>query len=594
MDRNTLTALVLMALLLVTFNVFFQPEPTPPATTAATADSTKTATPQPVAALAALDSTATAIFPQTNATEQTLNMENDVMKVELTSKGGRIKKVELKKYKTHDGKPLILVDGSSNVQNYTFAIGAKNIETQQFNFATQQINANSVSFKLQADSTSYFEQTYTLPQGDSYVLDYVVNMVGMDKKIANGAPIKLSLANEILSQEKAITTERQNSGIYFKPKDDSPDYLFSTSDANKAAETPTQWVSFKQDFFNNTLIAKTGAFNTANFALQYPTDANNHRTIATNKADLAFNYEAKNNFSFPMQYYLGPNHYQTLRKMNNEMQALLPLGWGIFGWVNKFIIIPIFNFLSKFISNYGIIILLLTLIIKLVLWPLTYKSYLSFAKMNVLKPELEALRQKHGNDAQALQVEQMKLYNQAGVSPFGGCLPQLLQFPILVAMYRFFPASIELRQQSFLWAKDLSTYDSIWDLPFRIPLYGDHVSLFCLLSAASTYLYSRLNNQMTPSTSPEMAMQMKMMQYLMPIMLVFIFNSFSAGLTYYVLVSNLISFAQQWAIKKYFIDEQKIHAEIASNKAKPAKKSAFQQRMEEAMEEQRRRQQQKK
>lgn len=594
MDRNTLTALVLMALLLVTFNVFFQPNPTPPATTAATADSIKTATAQPPAALAALDSTAKAIFPQTNTTEQTFNMENDVMKVELTSKGGRIKKVELKKYKTHDGKPLMLVDGNNNVQNYTFAIGAKNIETQQFNFTAQQINANSISFKLYADSTAYFEQTYTLPQGDSYVLDYAVNMVGMDKRIANGAPIKLSLANEIFLQEKTITTERQNAGIYFKPKDDSPDYLFSTSDASKAAEAPTQWVSFKQNFFNNTLIAKTGAFNTANFALQYPTDANNTHTVATNKADLAFNYEAKSNFSFPMQYYLGPNHYQTLRNMNNEMQALLPLGWGIFGWINKFIIIPIFNFLSKFISSYGIIILLLTLIIKLVLWPLTYRSYLSFAKMNVLKPELEELRQKHGNDAQTLQVEQMKLYSQAGVSPFGGCLPQLLQFPILVAMYRFFPASIELRQQSFLWADDLSTYDSILDLPFHIPLYGDHVSLFCLLSAASTYLYSRLNNQMTPSTSPEMAMQMKMMQYLMPIMLVFIFNSFSAGLTYYVLVSNLISFAQQWAIKKYFIDEQKIHAEIASNKVKPVKKSAFQQRMEEAMEEQRRRQQQKK
>lgn len=280
--------------------------------------------------------------------------------------------------------------------------------------------------------------------------------------------------------------------------------------------------------------------------------------------------------------------------MGLDMQRLLPLGWGIFGWCNKLIIIPIFNLLSGVISNYGIIILLLTLVIKFALMPLTYRSFRSFAKMNALKPELEAIRAQYPDDKQRQQMETMQLYNRSGVSPMGGCIPQLIQFPILVAMYRFFPASIELRQEQFLWANDLSSYDSILQLPFKIPFYGDHVSLFCILSAVSTYFATKMNAQMSPQTDTnnELAMQMKMMQNIMPFMLLFLFNSMAAGLTYYFFLSNVIGFAQQWAIKKYFINDNKLREEIIANQNKPRQQSAFQQMIEQRLREQQ--QQQKK
>lgn len=587
MDRNTITALVLLALLFITFNWMTSKKPDAQQqdatkntvaisdTSAVKSNSSKKSIPQ-----IPLDSSVATAFGQTTATPQMVSIGNEVIKLDLSNKGGRIEHAELKKYKTHDGEPLILIDGQQNVMNYSFAIGTTPIETQQMYFKVQQSTPESVTFRLYADSSAYVEQIYTLKK-DSYLLDYQYNMVGFDKKLANGAPIKLSLQNDILKQEHDMKTERTNSGIYFKPADGKADYLFSSSDATKQASSATSWVAMKQEFFNQTLIAKT-PFKAADFALQIPTDSS--AVVQTQTAKLSFDYQAQPTFSYPMQWYIGTNHYQTLKSLDNDLEQIVPLGWGIFGWVNKFLIIPIFNLLSKFISNYGIIIILLTIIIKFALWPLTYRSYLSFAKMNVLKPELEELRKKYEGDAQGMQAAQMQMYSQAGVNPLGGCLPQLLQFPILAGMYRFFPSSVELRQASFLWAKDLSSYDSILSLPFTIPFYGNHVSLFCLLAAGSTYAYSRLNNQMTPSSSPEMAMQMKVMQNFMPIMLVFLFNNFASGLTFYFFLTNIISFGQQWAIRKYFIDETALHKEIQENRKKPVQKSGFQKRLDEAME----------
>ena len=590
MDRNTITALVLLALLFITFNWMTRPSAEQQKNTVAQTDTSAVKSNNSTKpTLAPLDSSVAASFGQATAAAQTVSIENEVLKLNLSNKGGRIERTELKKYKTHDGKPLILADGS-NTMSYNFAIGTTPIETQQMYFKVQQSTPQSVTFRLYADSSAYIEQTYTLKK-ESYLLDYQYNMVGFDKKLANGAPIKLNLQTEIRKQEHDMKTERTNSGIYFKPADGKADYLFSASDATKQASSQTNWVALTQEFFNQSLIAKT-PFKTADFTLQIPT-TDDSLIVQTQIAKLAFDYQAQPTFSYPMQWYIGPNHYQSLKSLDNDLEQIVPLGWGIFGWVNKFLVIPIFNLLSKFISNYGIIILLLTVIIKFALWPLTYRSYLSFAKMNVLKPELEELRKQHEGDAQGMQAAQMQLYSKAGVNPLGGCLPQLLQFPILVGMYRFFPASVELRQAPFLWAKDLSSYDSILSLPFTIPFYGSHVSLFALLAAASTYAYSKLNNQMTPSSSPEMAMQMKIMQNFMPFMMIFLFNSFAAGLTYYFFLSNIISFGQQWAIRKYFINEAALHQEIQENRKKPVQKSGFQKRLDEAMEMQRQAKEQK-
>jgi YidC/Oxa1 family membrane protein insertase len=525
------------------------------------------------------------IFRQTAQAEQFLAIENDLLKIELSNQGGRIFRTELKKYQTYDKQPLILNDGEANSFNYKFYVGTQPVETQQYKFEGKQNSPNSVTYRLYADSVSYMEQTYTLKEG-SYVVDYQLNMVGMEKRLLGGSPLQLDWRSMMLTQEKITETERAVTGVYFKEHEEGASWLSETGDDAKTIETPTDWVSFKQHFFNQTLIAPTKPFKSAKLAIAKPAQEDG-KSLELASSVVTFDYEATPTFNYPMQLYMGPNHYATLRKMGMDMQRLLPLGWGIFGWCNKLIIIPVFNLLSKFIGNYGIIILLLTLIIKFALMPLSYRSFRSFAKMNVLKPELEAIRAQFPDDKQRQQMETMQLYNKAGVSPMGGCIPQLIQFPILVAMYRFFPASIELRQEKFLWANDLSSYDSIFNLPFNIPFYGDHVSLFCILSAVSTYFSTKLNSQMSPqSGNDELALQMKMMQNIMPFMLLFFFNSMAAGLTYYFFLSNVIGFAQQWAIKKYFIDDNKLRQEIEANKSKPKEVSGLQQMIEQRLREQ--------
>lgn len=599
MDRNTLTAIVLMVLLVFVYQWLTMPtgQQTKNDQTTIAKDSTQAAATTPAAAAplsvaASLADTAAArsgLFRQpSNLQAQAFQIENDVLQLALSDKGGRIQKATLKNYQTHGGQPLVLLDGDNNVFNYKFAIGAQNAETQRYKFEGRQISPQAVAFRLYADSSAYIEQVYALKDG-SYEVDYQFNMVGFDNKMAGNSPIELMWQNDLLQQEKSKQYEQNATGIYFKNKEESVNYTSETSDATADLTASIEWVAFKQQFFNQTLIADKTFDRGGKVSIAKPAETDTQPAsplLEKATANLVFDYKQTPTFAFPMKMYLGPNHYTTLQKMGHDMQRMIPLGWGIFGWVNRFAIIPMFNFFSKYIGNYGIIILLLTLVIKLVLMPLTFRSYLSFAKMNVLKPEIEEIKQKFPNDAQRQQMETMSLYSRAGVSPLGGCVPQLLQLPILIAMYRFFPASIELRQQGFLWAKDLSSYDSILNLPFSLPLYGDHVSLFCLLSSASTFVYSKLNNQMTPTTSDEMAMQMKMMQYMMPIMLLFIFNNMSAALTYYFFLSNVISYAQQWYIKNHMIDEAALHQQIQANKQRPAKSSGFQQILEQKLREQ--------
>ncbi|OWY21646.1 membrane protein insertase YidC [Sphingobacteriales bacterium UPWRP_1] len=592
MDKNTVTGLLLIALLFFIYSVWVTPPDnknaannadnsgTPAATT--TPDTATAATPAASKPDSAAAATGLANFrTNPNLQEQLVTLENDLIKITLTNKGGRVYSAQLKNYKNFEQQPLVLLNGPGNEFSLKLPMNRSVENTQNYLFEVVKADAGQVVMRLyHADSAAYVEQAYSL-KPKSYALEYNFILSGFDKYLPDNTALELDWKTNLIKQEQSLTTERSTTGIYYKEQEDDPTYLSETANDKKSISFSLDWVAFKQQFFNTTLIAQKG-FKAAELAIEAPA-AETDTTLEIASANLRMQYEPGAEFIFPMQLYFGPNHYKTLRSMKNGMEKMVPLGWGIFGWVNRWIIIPLFNFFSRFIGSYGLIILLLTLVIKFALFPLTYRSSMSAAKMNVLKPEMEELREKYGKDAQKLQAEQMKLYSRAGVNPLGGCLPQLLQLPILIAMYRFFPASIELRQHGFLWAKDLSTYDSILHLPFKIPFYGDHVSLFCILSAASTFIYMRMNNQMTPTTSKEMELQMKIMQNIMPVMLLFLFNNFSAGLTYYFFLSNIITYAQQYIIKRFFIDEAALHAQIQENKKKPMKQSKFQQRLEEMM-----------
>ncbi len=603
-DRSTFVGLILIAILFILYSTFLErskpavSEHFPNDSTAVeniSTDIDSSASANNIAEDSVSDGDSTSIktipqgpFLQSSIEEEFYTIEDENFKLVFSNKGGRIYKAELKNYVTYDSLPLILIDGANNEFNYNFGLGTQNVSTQDFVFDVESSDEQSIVYRLYTDSTKtqYIEQNYRLSETE-YMLDYDYKMVGFDEKLANGKSLVLTWKNEMFKQEKDFKMEQNNTTIYFKENQEDVDYCTCTEDVKKDLSAKVDWISYKQQFFNTTLIADN-SFYRADLDIHAPKSTElveDKMVVEVAKAELGFEYTKKAEFSFPMKFYIGPNEYKRLNALDNDMEELVPLGWGIFGWVNKLIILPMFNLLHNFISNYGIIILVLTVVIKLVLFPLTARSYKSFAKMNVLKPEIEAIKEKH-KDPQKVQQETMKLYGKTGVNPLGGCLPQMLQFPILIAMYRFFPSSIELRQEQFLWADDLSSYDSIMSLPFEIPFYGDHVSLFCLLSAISSMLYMRLNSQMTPSAGGAGAAQMKMMQYLMPIMLLFFFNSFSAGLTFYFFLSNIISFGQQYAIKNYFIDEEAIHKQLQSNKKKPVKKSKFQEKLQKMMEEQ--------
>jgi YidC/Oxa1 family membrane protein insertase len=510
---------------------------------------------------------------------KTIVIENEVLKLTLNSKGGRISEVVLKKYKNHDGGALLLAAGDSSVFSLNFFSDNKTIATGEFYFELPAAGINvvgtdsqSVSLKLMAGQGRYLEYVYSL-KGDDYRVGLKINMVNLNNVVASNAGyMELDWQQKIMQQEKSHENEKNVSTVYYRYTDEEVDHLSETKDAQEELKTKVNWIGFKQQYFSSVLIADKAFENPTKIST---TGLLNQGEIKLMHANLTIPYNHQQSESIGMSFYFGPNHYQTLRKFHNGMEKLVPLGWGIFGWVNRFAVIPVFNFLDSFNINYGIIILILTILIKVVLLPLTYKSYMSTAKMKVLQPEVAEIQAKFKEEPMKLQQEMMGLYRKAGVSPLGGCLPMLLQMPILIAMFRFFPASIELRQQGFLWAKDLSTYDSILDLNFTIPFYGDHVSLFTILMTISTLLYTRMNSQMTAATNPSM----KYVMYLMPIMFLGIFNNYSAGLSYYYFLANMITFGQQYLFKS-FVDEKAIHAKIQENKKKPIKKSNFQARLE--------------
>jgi YidC/Oxa1 family membrane protein insertase len=508
-------------------------------------------------------------------------LQNELISIDFTDRGGVPKKVILKNYQRYDSSALVLFEGNEMELGYTFPLASGVvINTRDKNFTAVTNNEDEVVYTLALGNGAYIKQTYTLAP-NSYKIDYKVQFDGMPGILApNNRFATLDWKTKLQGQEKTLKDEKAATTVYFKyTSDDDVDYLSETSDEDEETLTANvKWVSFKQKFFNQTLIHNT-QFTEDGTQIEIKDPGEEGVYVKEAKAQFYIPLEQKSVLE-DMDLYYGPNHYPTLKEQDIELQKIIPLGWGVFGWVNKLAIIPLFNWLSNFFSNYGLIILLLTLTIKMTLFPFMYKVYKSTAKMRMLKPELDEIKERTGDDAQKAQQEQMKLYKQAGVSPLGGCLPQLVQMPILFAMFRFFPASIELRQESLWWADDLSTYDSIYDLGFNIPFYGDHISLFTLMMTAVTILYTYMNSQ----NSGQMVGPMKTIMYVMPVMFLGFFNNYAAALSFYYFLSTCITVIQNFVIRKFVIDEDKLRMQIVESKKKKIKvkkKSGMQKKLEE-------------
>ncbi|KPK86833.1 MAG: hypothetical protein AMS27_04175 [Bacteroides sp. SM23_62_1] len=514
-------------------------------------------------------------------------IENDLIRLTLSTKGGRPYSVRLKNYQTYDSLPLILFNGDSTVFGLNFFANNRSINTNELYFIpsreekliTVQDQPETISMRLNAGDDRFIEYVYTLAPGD-YMVDFDMRFYNMQEILTNRINfIDLNWEIYVPAHEQGRINELNYTTILFRHYQDEVERLNPRSKkdvAEKDVPTRLQWIAFKQQFFSSVLIADDNFANA--YVISTKLDETN-KFLKTFSAQIGLPFEPQQDYTIPMALYFGPNHFRTLRNYGNELDELVNLGGNLSRWINRYMIIPVFSFLSGSIRSYGLIILLLTIIIKIVLFPLTYRSYKSMAKMRVLKPEIDAINEKIPKEkAMERQQATMALYKKAGVSPLGGCLPMLLQMPILFAMFRFFPTSIELRQQRFLWAHDLSTYDSILDLPFNIPMYGDHVSLFTLLMTASTILTMRISNQASASSSQMPGM--KGMMYIMPVMFMFILNNFSAALTYYYFLANIITFGQNQLFKQ-FIDEEELLKKLQSNQKKtPKKKSGFQKRLE--------------
>ena len=509
--------------------------------------------------------------------EQTTTLSNDLLTIDFTSIGGVPNKVNLNEFNRYDSSDLLLFENNQMTLGYSIPLANGTvINTIDKGFAVTNQTDSSIEFTTELAGDAKMKQAYTLSQG-SYAVDYKVTFENMNSAVSpNNRYAELKWNAAIQAQEKTLKDERAVTTVYYKyDSDDDVDYLSETSDDDEKLEGGVKWISFKQKFFNQTLINKDKFEESGIIITSLEIEDSDYVKDLT--AQIFIPIE-ENTVVEDMALYYGPNHYPTLKAQGVELQKIVPLGWGIFGWVNKFIVIPIFNWLDNYFSNYGLIILLLTLIIKSALFFPMYKTYKSTAKMRLLKPELDQIKERTGDDMQKAQQEQMKLYKQAGVSPLGGCLPQLVQMPILFAMFRFFPSSIELRQETLWWAEDLSSYDSIYDLGFEIPFYGDHVSLFTLMMTAVTVLYTYINSQ----NSGQMVGPMKTVMYLMPIMFLGFFNNYAAALSFYYFLSTCITVIQNYVIRKFVIDEDKLHKQIQESKKKKVKvkKSGLQKRLE--------------
>jgi YidC/Oxa1 family membrane protein insertase len=508
----------------------------------------------------------------TIGSEKFVTLENKDISVKLSTHGGRVYSVELKNYKTWDKKPLILFDGDKNHFGSSFIAGNNSLNTDRLYFTPSanglqvaEKDSGAVTMRLSYSPTQYVDYIYSL-KGAGFKVGLTIKYTGLDQVIASSNTLNLNWSSSIRKQEKDIEQERRYSTVSFNNTD---------NEQKEITDKKTQWVSFKAHFFSGVIIAPQG-FSKAN--LSVATDVTD--TTDTKQMSASLTLAKSPDGTFPMQFYFGPNQFSILKDQGFGLEKQIDLGWGPLKYINRFAVLPVFNVLKKFNWNYGLIILTLTIVLKLVLSPLTYKSYLSMAKMRVLKPEMDEIKTKVGEDNPTLlQQEYLKLYKKAGVNPLGGCLPLLIQMPIVIAFFRFFPSLFELRGQSFLWMHDLSTYDSILTFP-NIPFIGNHLSLMCLLMTISTLIYTYFNNQISGATG-----QMKYIGYITPIIFLGALNSYPAGLNYYYFLANMMTFLQQYIIR-LMVDDKKIHAQIQENKKKPDEKKktgGFQARMEEMM-----------
>lgn len=585
MDRNTLIGMLLIGVIFIGFYFFNKPAEVEAETP--TVDSTEVV--EETQQLEEinnnqLDSVAfdsTQVFvPAAASAEKLFTLENKLLKVVISSRGGQVVQAQLKKYQTYDSLPLYLIN-----RNADFNIQIqddKSYNSADLTFEGVQNSPEKVTMTLNAGDGKQLKYVYTI-QPDNYMLGWDVVSSGMGGMMPQNSGLQWEM--QTLRHEKNLENERTVTQLEYKfANEDDVDDLSGTGEDSEE-ETNLKWIAYKQQFFSTILYNKNGDFAKAALASKSLDNSEDHTKLLVSKVDINATAGDLNN-SFGL--YLGPNKYEVLKAYDQGFEELIPLGWGILGWINRGIVINIFNWLEQYGLNYGLIILIIALIIKVILFPFTYASYRSMAKMRVLKPEIDELNEKYKDqDAMKKQQATMELYQKAGVNPLGGCIPMLFQMPILIALFRFFPASIELRQQPFLWATDLSTYDSIFNLPFNIPFYGDHVSLFTLLMTVSTLIYTYMNQQLTGSN--QQMPQLKYMMYLMPLVFLGVFNNYAAGLSYYYFVANMITFGQQWAIRS-FIDDEKIHAKIQEKKASPKKENRFMRRMREVQEEQNRQQ----
>ncbi|SFB44686.1 membrane protein insertase YidC [Algoriphagus aquimarinus] len=592
MDRNQATGLILFAAVILVYSFFFASAPEIPEVETATTTQTES-----VQSNAANQSTLTETNSDNDSTmdaarlakygvlasmtvgeEKDLTLENDLIQVKISSKGAQVNEVILKEYKSWNMEPLELFNEESSKMD--FIIESKNgpLDLNDLYFTSSiESNENEEGVKIQTltlksgSESGQIIQTYTLADG-SYE---VKKSFEIDRYpgVFTGNALALTWEDQVIAQEMNLAESRRQSRLNYYTTSGSFDNLGAGDDLEQETiAEPVKWVSFSQRFFTAAMIADTD-FQNVSITQSTPADSSIVRTMATS-------------LSIPLQdgkagftYYFGPDKYKTLKKVTDGFEDNVDMGYFFVSWVNKYIIVNLFAFLEKFFTNYGVIIVIIVFLIKLALFPLTYKSYIGMAKMRVIKPEIDELKEKYGDDATKMQQEQMKLFSKLGVSPISGCLPMVLQMPFLFAMFFFFPNAIELRQESFLWATDLSTYDTFFNLPFTIPFYGSHVSMFTLLMTVSQIIYTHFNNQLTTATGP-----MKNLGYIMPVMFMFILNSYPAGLSFYYFVSNMVTFGQQ-AMIKLFVDDEKIRAKVEESKLKNVdkKKSKFQQKLENAM-----------
>ena len=593
MDKNQLTGLLAMLALLLVYFQFFAPDPeeyatenNPIADTTIVQQPTAEIVAEPVpiepgdsAAMAVANAKYGSLATFAIGNQETTEIETDVLNLQFSNKGGFVKRLELREYNDHLGNPAALIIEDFSEMNIFFDAEGKSLSLADFYFEKEikeYGDSTEIRFYLGEADMPLISQVYTVFQS-GYEVNYRIESNGFEKTI-DPKDLNYTWTHKVNRIEPHLRDPRQRTTVRYAEANGEVDYLSATSTSHEEAslEGGISWIAFKQKYFTVGILSDAG------FSKAFVTsDLNEADTTAIKylsmTASIPYTSVAGNTADF--KFYFGPNAYYALDEFAPGFKENLNLGWNILSFVNRFLILPIWRVLETFVTSYPVLIIILVLIIRLLLSPLTYKSHISMAKMRVLKPELDEIKEKHGEDMQKAQQEQMALYQKVGINPLSGCIPMLLQFPILVALFYYIPNAIELRQVSFLWAEDLSTYDSILDFGFEIPFYGDHISLFTLLMTVSTLLYTWSNSQMTTVQGP-----MKSLQYVMPVMLLFFFNSYSSGLTYYYFISNIVSFGQIFLFRK-IIDEEKIKKVLEENRKKNAnkKKSKFQQRLEDAM-----------